>query len=156
MKIEIPIYDGFDDLDAIGPYELLATAGRYGAPFDVALVHLHGAERVVTGNGTVIVPARPLSDAVDLVIVPGGGWRSGEPIGVRGEIERGDLPAAVARLHAGGARVASVCTGAMILAAAGLLDGRPATTHHSALRSTTCGRRAPRSSMHGSSTTATC
>src|SRR6185437_10402991 len=47
--------------------------------------------------------------------------------------ERGDIPAALARRHAAGGRVGSVCTGAMLLAAAGLLRGRPAVTHHSAL-----------------------
>lgn len=40
---------------------------------------------------------------------------------------------AVARLHADGTTIASVCIGAMLLSKAGLLDGRPATTHHTAL-----------------------
>jgi transcriptional regulator GlxA family with amidase domain len=65
--------------------------------------------------------------------VPGGGWNDRAPQGARAEAERGDLPRRLAELHAGGARVGSVCTGGMILAAAGLTEGRPATTHRGAL-----------------------
>jgi transcriptional regulator GlxA family with amidase domain len=65
--------------------------------------------------------------------VPGGGWGDRAPQGTRAEVQRGDLPRAIAARHAAGATVASVCTGALLLAAAGLLEGRPATTHHTAL-----------------------
>jgi len=64
--------------------------------------------------------------------VPGGGWNDPGP-GARTEAERGAIPAALGARHAAGGRVGSVCTGAMLLAAAGLLAGRPAVTHHSAL-----------------------
>jgi transcriptional regulator GlxA family with amidase domain len=66
------------------------------------------------------------------VIVPGGGWADGTPDGVRAECD-GPLPRRLAELHAGGTVIASVCTGAMLLAAAGLLAGRPAVTHFTAL-----------------------
>lgn len=133
MNIDILIFDGFDDLDAIGPNELLRHAARVGAPFEVRLVQLEGAERVVSGLGTTIVPDGALSERPDLVIVPGGGLNDGSPVGVLGEIERGVLPARLAQLHADGVGVASVCTGAMLLGAAGLLAGRPATTNRLAL-----------------------
>jgi transcriptional regulator GlxA family with amidase domain len=133
MNIDIIIFDGFDDLDALGPNELLRHAARAGAPFDVSLVQLDGAERVVSGIGTTLVPDRALAERPDLVLVPGGGLNDGSPVGVLGEIERGALPAALARLHAEGVTVASVCTGAMLLGAAGLLSGRPATTNRLAL-----------------------
>jgi transcriptional regulator GlxA family with amidase domain len=67
------------------------------------------------------------------VLVPGGGWNDGRPQGVRGEVAEGTLPRLVAEAHARGAVLASVCTGAMALAAAGILGGRRATTHHAAL-----------------------
>jgi transcriptional regulator GlxA family with amidase domain len=133
MNIDILIFDGFDDLDAIGPNELLRHAQRVGAPFEVSLVHIDGAARVLSGVGTTIVPDGPLSERPDLVIVPGGGLNDGSPVGVLGEIERGAIPAALARLHADGVSIASVCTGAMLLGAAGLLAGRPATTNRLAL-----------------------
>jgi transcriptional regulator GlxA family with amidase domain len=133
MQIDILVFDGFDDLDALGPNELLRHAARAGAPFDVALVTLDGAERFVTALGTTLIPDRPLAERPDLVLVPGGGLLDGSPTGVLAEIERGAIPAALARLHADGVAVASVCTGALLLGAAGLLAGRPATTNRLAL-----------------------
>jgi transcriptional regulator GlxA family with amidase domain len=133
MQIDILIFDGFDDLDALGPNELLRHAGTAGAPFEVALVTLDGAERVVTALGTTLIPERALAERPDLVLVPGGGLLDGSPTGVLAEIERGALPAALARLHGAGVAVASVCTGALLLAEAGLLTGRPATTNRLAL-----------------------
>jgi transcriptional regulator GlxA family with amidase domain len=136
MKIEIPIYEGFDDLDALAPFELLAKVEQAGGPLQVALVQLGAAATVTSSHGAVLVGPRPLSrDAadVDLVIVPGGRWlENSAPAGARAEVQRGELPRALAALHAGGVLMASVCTGAMLLAAAGLLDGRPATTHPAA------------------------
>jgi transcriptional regulator GlxA family with amidase domain len=133
MQIDILVFDGFDDLDALGPNELLRHAARAGAPFDVSLATLDGAERVVTALGTTLIPERALAERPDLVLVPGGGLLDGAPTGVLAEIGRGAIPTALARLHGDGAMVASVCTGALLLAAAGLLEGRPATTNRLAL-----------------------
>jgi transcriptional regulator GlxA family with amidase domain len=127
MRTEILLFDGFDDLDAFGPFEVLSGAG-----LDTRFVTLTPRESVTTSHGARVIPDGVLGDP-DLVLVPGGGWNDGRAEGVRPEVERGDIPAALARRHAAGGRVGSVCTGAMLLAAAGLLEGRPATTHHSAL-----------------------
>jgi transcriptional regulator GlxA family with amidase domain len=127
MRIAIMLYDGFDELDAIGPYEVFRTAG-----IDTALVTLEPAERVTGSHGLVITPHGVLDRPVDLVLVPGGGWNNRAQAGAWGEAERGLLPAALAELATTGTTVASVCTGAMLLASAGVLAGRPATTHHSA------------------------
>ena len=66
-------------------------------------------------------------------MVPGGGWNDHRAEGARAEAERGEIPAYLAELHQAGTTIAAVCTGAMLLAAAGLLRGRPAITHHSAI-----------------------
>jgi len=133
MNIDILLFDGFDDLDALGPNELLRHAARAGAPFEVALTTLDGAERVLTALGTALIPDRRLAERPDLVLVPGGGLLDGSPTGVLAELERGAIPAALARLHEAGTAVASVCTGALLLGAAGLLAGRAATTNRLAL-----------------------
>jgi transcriptional regulator GlxA family with amidase domain len=129
MHVQILIYDGFDELDAIGPYEIL-----HGAGFDTQLAVLEATRTITASHGTVIAPHAVLSERPDLLLVPGGGWVRGEPtLGTRFEYDRGVIPAAIAERHGAGSRVASVCTGAMLLAKSGILDGRPATTHWAAI-----------------------
>jgi len=127
MRIEILLYDGCDDLDVFGPFEVLNHGG-----LDARLVTLEPCESVTTSHGARLIPHGVLGDP-DLVLVPGGGWNDRSAAGARTEAERGAIPAALAARHAAGGRVGSVCTGAMLLATAGLLSGRPAVTHHSAL-----------------------
>lgn len=67
MRTEILIYDGFDELDAFGPYEVLGEAG-----FDVALVTHPATDRIVTARGAIVVPHRQLSDRAELLVIPGG------------------------------------------------------------------------------------
>ncbi len=133
MDAAVVIFPAFDDLDAFGPFEVLDLARLGGADIAVRLVTLHPAEAVPTSHGATVVPHGALDGeaAPDLLLVPGGGWNDSAQTGARAEA-RGELPAAIARLHAGGTTIASVCTGAGIVAAAGLLDGREASTHHRA------------------------
>ena len=134
MDVAILLYEGFDELDAIGPYEVVRTAAALGADVDASLVTVGDAHRVEAGHGARVVPDARLADRdPGVVVVPGGDWNDRSEPGARTECERGVVPDAVARAHEAGATVASVCTGAMLLAEAGLLDGRPATTHRAAL-----------------------
>jgi transcriptional regulator GlxA family with amidase domain len=130
-EIRILIYDGFDELDAVGPYEVFASASEE-AGLSVSLVTLEPRERVTASHGLRVEPDGTLGEP-DILVVPGGGWNDRDGAGAWAEAERGDVPAAVRRLHDGGATVASVCTGGMLLARAGVLEGRPAVTHHGAL-----------------------
>jgi transcriptional regulator GlxA family with amidase domain len=133
MKVAIVLYDGFDDLDAVGPYEVLRNAEEAGMPIEVSLVTREPAEHVTSSHGLEIVPQGVLDGSHDLVVVPGGAWGARREVGAWGEIQRGELPRALAAEHERGAQLAAVCTGTMLLSAAGLTRGRPATTHHVAL-----------------------
>jgi transcriptional regulator GlxA family with amidase domain len=131
-RVAVVVYPGFDELDAIGPYEVLQMAGEVRTrDIEVKLVTLDGTPEITASHDTVLRPAGSLEGEWDLVIVPGGGWakRRGAFI----QVEREELPKALAALHAAGTTIAAVCTGAMLLAAAGLTEGRPAITHHAAI-----------------------
>ncbi len=131
MDIDVLLFDGFDELDAIAPFEVLATAAAFGAPFSVAMAATGDGEVVTAAHGLRVVCDHAAGHRVpDLLVVPGGGWSSPSPLGVRGEVDRGELPRRLADWHANGARIATVCTGALLAGAGGILRGRPATTHH--------------------------
>jgi len=133
MDVAIVLFDGFDDLDAVGPFEVFSHAATHGADVDVGLYTIEPRDVVTSSHGLRIEPDGVLPESPDLVVVPGGGWGDRAAAGAWREAERGDIPDAVADRHAAGATVASVCTGGMLLARAGLTDGRPAVTHHGAL-----------------------
>ncbi|HEX3201203.1 MAG TPA: DJ-1/PfpI family protein [Actinomycetes bacterium] len=134
MRIAVVVFEGFDELDAIGPLEVLRNAAKGGADLEVALVSLDGAAEVTGSHGLRVRPDGRLDpDRTDLLVVPGGGWNDRASRGAWAEAERGELPAAIAAAHRAGAQVATVCTGAMLATAPGLTQGRPAITHHDAV-----------------------
>jgi transcriptional regulator GlxA family with amidase domain len=130
MNIQIVIFDGVEEMDVIGVFEALRMAD-----LDVALVSLRKQEIVTAFFGLKIAPEAVLDpmNQPDLLIVPGGGWLKRSTSGAWGEAERGDILQALKTLHANGVILASVCTGSMLLARAGLLLGRPATTNRGAI-----------------------
>src|SRR5204862_6506980 len=86
-------------------------------------------DEVVGSHGLRIRPDGAWDGEADLVVVPGGGWNDRGPEGAWAEAQRGHLPRALAEHHGRGGHVASVCTGGMLLAAAGVVAGRRVTTH---------------------------
>lgn len=136
-RIDILIFDGVDELDAIAPYRVLKGARWAGANFSVRLVTLRPAATVTASAGLTVVPDGVLGDPAlpDILIVPGGGWASRAEVGAWAEAQRGEIPAALAKAiaEAPAMTLATVCTGAMLAAYAGLTAGRRAITHHAAL-----------------------
>jgi transcriptional regulator GlxA family with amidase domain len=126
LKIQIVIFDGFDELDALGIYEPLRMAG-----FDPRIVSLREQQMVVGANGLKVVPegVLSLSNKPDLLCVPGGGWLKQASTGAWAEADRGDILDRIRELHSSKAILAAVCTGVLILGRAGLLKGRPAITN---------------------------
>jgi transcriptional regulator GlxA family with amidase domain len=120
MNTAILLYDGFTALDAIGPYEVLSRLPGARVTFVAA-----DAGSVRTDNRMLAIEADArLADvpAPDIVLVPGG---PGEVAARAGGPALDWLRAA----HETSTWTTSVCTGSLILAAAGLLDGRRATGH---------------------------
>jgi len=133
VKIRIVVFDGVDELDFVGPWEIFRRAARLQEGVDVALATLERQPEVKAAAGLRVIPDAVLEDAVDVLVVPGGGYVGRAGRGVRAQIADGKLPRKIAELKRRGAMLAGVCSGAMILSAAGLLDGRAAVTHRDAL-----------------------
>ncbi len=131
VRVAIPVFDGVEELDAIGPLEVFGTAERAGFPVNVRLVSRVASVRAA--HGVVFAGLEPLPADSALIVVPGGEWLSSSDGGVRAAIRDAQLLAWLCECHARGAVLASVCTGVFLLEAAGLLRGLPATTHHGAM-----------------------
>jgi transcriptional regulator GlxA family with amidase domain len=143
MYAQIVLFDGFDPLDVIAPYEVLSAGGRVsGGMLTVELVSVEGPCEVVSGSGGLALRATGTLDPdhADLIIVPGAAGPISEP-------EDGSkidtIPTLLARtvetrlpelmrkaLDNPKVIVATVCGGSLALAMAGLLEGRHAVTHH--------------------------
>jgi putative intracellular protease/amidase len=124
MQIAIVLYDRFTALDAIGPYEVLS--GLPGASLTFVAAE---PGPVVTDTGTLTVLAESSLGEVpepDVLVVPGG---PGEVVQRAG----GPVIDWLREAHKTSTWTTSVCTGSLILAAAGLLDGKRATSHWLAL-----------------------
>jgi transcriptional regulator GlxA family with amidase domain len=132
MHVQIIIFDGFDEMDGVAPYEVFQFAAQDEKDLVVQLVTVEDVKPVKGQHGLTLTPHAKFDPSArdSLVIVTGGGWfrPDGEP-GVKREIARGVIPKAIRDAAAAGATIASVCTGAMLLAAAGLTKGRRAVTH---------------------------
>lgn len=133
MRIQILIYDGFDDLDAIGPHEVFSKAHDLGEAFSSNLVVLAAPADIYSSSGIDLKVKTALDlKACDLLVIPGGGWGNRSEQGAWKEFQKGKIPEVIQQAHATGIRIASVCTGALLVAKTGLLKNRPATTHQSA------------------------
>jgi transcriptional regulator GlxA family with amidase domain len=133
MRVEILTFDGFDELDVVGAWEVLRSAAERGASWDVRLTARNAPATLHAAHGmTIVVDHAPSDPPPDLLIVPGGGWAARAEQGVHAELRTGWVGALASSVIERGGVVASVCTGALLLAAAGLLRDRPASTHGSA------------------------
>jgi len=126
-RVGILLFDDVEVLDFAGPFEVFSTASRVvertGAPPAFEVVTVAAGSPVHARHGLIVSPGYRMGEEppIDVLVVPGG-VVTGALADAR-TIEWISSRAALARL------TTSVCTGAFLLAATGLLDGRPATTH---------------------------
>ncbi|MGB3351790.1 MAG: AraC family transcriptional regulator [Mycobacterium sp.] len=122
--IAMLVFDGVRTLDVTGPLEVFDVARTMGCAYSVALYSCGDSRTIRCSSGLSFdaAPASRLAAGVDTLLVPGGDGLVAE--GVPRPLQQ------LIRTHAPGARrVASICAGSFALGAAGLLDGRRATTH---------------------------
>ena len=141
VHAQIVLFDGFDPLDAIAPFEVLAAGSEeVGGELDVEFVSAEGPRPVVSGTRGMVLNATAQLDPAKpgYVIVPGA---SGPIDGDPDEVDT--IPVLLARFGETAAvplmrealanpevTIATVCGGSLALAMAGLLEGRHAVTHH--------------------------
>lgn len=137
MLAQIVLFDGFDPLDVVAPYEVLAAGGMFsGGALTAELVSAEGSREVPSGLGLLSLHATTALDPrrADLIVVPGAAGRDAEIPAILARTLDTGLPE---RLRDGVAdpmvTMATVCGGSLLLAMAGLINGRPATTHHMGL-----------------------
>jgi len=127
MRIAIAVFEGAEELDFAGPWEVLA-AWRFLYPDDVQVVMVGDSTAPVTcAKGMRVIPDVSWEDLgdVDVLVYPGGR-------GTREQVGDEEVRKRIRALAQRGTLMTSVCTGALVYADAGLLDGRPATTYWSA------------------------
>ena len=127
--IGVALFDGAEELDWAGPWEVLAAWATQWSDDGVRVFTLAREDRVVTcAKGLRVLPDETWETAppLDVLVYPGGR-------GTRAELRDDAVLEWMQGISRSGAVVASVCTGSLVLAAAGLLDGKPATTHWQSL-----------------------
>ena len=143
MQIQIVLFDNFDPLDVIAPFEVLhAGSMATGGALSVELVSAEGPRDVESGSGGLVLRATATLDPgkAGIIVVPGAAGPVQQP---EDGHEVATIPILLARTletplpslmrHAfenPDVLVATVCGGSLALAMAGLLEGRHAVTHH--------------------------
>jgi transcriptional regulator GlxA family with amidase domain len=138
-KIAIVLFDDVEVLDFAGPFEVFSITGRrkIGEPYEVFTVA--EKETVAARNQLIISPTYTFGNCPtpNIFLIPGGGGyhADGRPFGSRKEMHNPVMLEWIKRQNTNAELVLSVCTGALILAKASLLDGLEATTHFLAVDS---------------------
>jgi transcriptional regulator GlxA family with amidase domain len=126
LSIGIALFDGAEELDWAGPWEVLSYWSKYRPEdnIEVFTVAKDNSRPIECAKGLRVLADYSWDSApeIDVLVYPGGR-------GTRAQVGDEELRAWVRSVHERARLTTSVCTGAYILADAGLLKGRPATTH---------------------------
>jgi transcriptional regulator GlxA family with amidase domain len=128
MIAGVLVFPNAEELDFVGPWELLNLWGRMGSGPERCLIVAESAEPVLCANGLSVNPHVSFANCpqLDLLVVPGGQ-------GTRTEVNNAALIGFIAGQAQGCRSLLSVCTGSFLLHGAGLLSGKRATTHWNSL-----------------------
>ena len=129
LHVAVALFPGAEELDWAGPWEVLSYwADRYPDDHVRVFTVARTAGPVTCAHGLRVMPQHTWTDAprMDVLIYPGGR-------GTRAQLWDDATLSWLRSIAGRGVLMASVCTGALVFAAAGLLDDRRATTHHDAL-----------------------
>jgi len=133
-KVAILIFDDVEVLDFCGPFEVFTVAGRRDntIPFEVYTVGEHSP--IIARGGLSVNPHYTFGNCPkpDILVIPGGGGKKkdGTPLGTRREMNNPVLLEWINLLMPSTEQLLSVCTGALIVAKAGLMENLKVTTHH--------------------------
>jgi transcriptional regulator GlxA family with amidase domain len=125
VRIGVALFDGAEELDWAGPWEVLAAWAQQWPDDGVEVFTLaRNADPVTCAKGLRVLPDRTWATAgkLDVLVYPGG-------MGTRRDLKDGAVLDWLRAQARAGTLMTSVCTGALVYASAGLLDGRPATTY---------------------------
>lgn len=119
------IFDGAEELDFAGPWEVFTMSSLLRDGADTAVLISERAEAVRCGKGMRVLPDHTLDDhpPLDVLLVPGG-------MGTRREVSNSAITGWIAKTAASASWVTSVCTGTLLLHEAGPARGRRVATHH--------------------------
>lgn len=128
MKFGIVVFNQVEELDFVGPWEMLTMWSRFAAGPASCLIVAQTLDPVVCAKGLSINPHTSFGSypTLDYLLIPGGQ-------GTRHEVNNADLLEFIRAQARSCKAVLSVCTGAFVLHAAGLLSGKKATTHWGSL-----------------------
>ncbi|MFF3018952.1 DJ-1/PfpI family protein [Streptomyces sp. NPDC057939] len=134
LRVRVVMFDGVEELDFAAPYEVFAAARFFtDREVDVRYVSVSGPGTVRAAYGTRVQVEHAWDPrSADIIVVPGGGYARRDGPGVPAEIAKGTLPRSLASAARPGLTISGLCTGVMLLSAAGLTRNRPCTTHHKA------------------------
>lgn len=124
LRVGIFVFDDAEELDVVGPYEVLASWARHSELRPEVVTFSLDGSGIRCAKGLRLVPDLGADDVGQLhvLVYPGG-------FGTRALLRDPDHLEWVRRMRTSTPLMTSVCTGALVYAAAGLLSGRPATTH---------------------------
>ena len=133
VLVDVVVFDGVDELDVVGPVEVLRRATALGADVEVRLCSRTAGSWVSGAFGMRFQPDSEFKPGdAEVVVVPGGGWVARSDVGAWAEVRRGYWLPLLSEAAGSGSVMAGVCTGVLLLAHAGVIGARRATTHHDA------------------------